>query len=156
MTGRLQRLLDNNREWAQHEAERDPAYFSKLLGQQAPEYLWIGCSDSRVPANQITGLAPGDYRVEVSDTTNVVANMTATQVSGGGIAISCTGTCADYNNADFGYTTSTTGSGATSPAPTRRSSVSWRRASAYRASARRRTSPGSSSPTRCRSRTPPG
>ncbi len=63
MTGRLQRLLDNNREWAQHEAERDPAYFSKLLGQQAPEYLWIGCSDSRVPANQITGLAPGEVFV---------------------------------------------------------------------------------------------
>jgi len=63
MTGRLQRLLDNNREWAQHEVERDPAYFSKLLGQQAPEYLWIGCSDSRVPANQIAGLAPGEVFV---------------------------------------------------------------------------------------------
>jgi len=63
MTGRLQRLLDNNREWAQHEAERDPAYFSKLLRQQEPAYLWIGCSDSRVPANQITGLAPGEVFV---------------------------------------------------------------------------------------------
>jgi carbonic anhydrase len=63
MTQRLQRLLDNNRLWARHEQERDPAYFSKLLGQQAPEYLWIGCSDSRVPANQITGLAPGEVFV---------------------------------------------------------------------------------------------
>jgi len=63
MTQRLQRLLDNNRHWAQHEQERDPAYFSKLLGQQAPEFLWIGCSDSRVPANQITGLAPGEVFV---------------------------------------------------------------------------------------------
>ncbi len=63
MTGRLQRLLDNNRAWAQLKAERDPAYFSRLLDQQAPEYLWIGCSDSRVPANQITGLAPGEVFV---------------------------------------------------------------------------------------------
>ena len=63
MTQRLQRLLDNNRVWAQHEVQRDPAYFSKLLDQQSPEYLWIGCSDSRVPANQITGLAPGEVFV---------------------------------------------------------------------------------------------
>ncbi len=63
MTQRLQRLLDNNRRWAQRERGRDPEYFSKLLGQQAPEYLWIGCSDSRVPANQITGLAPGEVFV---------------------------------------------------------------------------------------------
>ena len=63
MTQRLQRLLDNNRVWARHEAERDPAFFGKLLDQQAPEYLWIGCSDSRVPANQITGLAPGEVFV---------------------------------------------------------------------------------------------
>ncbi|GAB4469450.1 MAG: carbonate dehydratase [Burkholderiaceae bacterium] len=55
----LQRLLDENRRWARAEVERDPAFFERLLRQQAPEYLWIGCSDSRVPANQITGLAPG-------------------------------------------------------------------------------------------------
>jgi carbonic anhydrase len=63
VTSRLQRLLDNNRAWARQEVERDPNYFVKLLGQQAPEYLWIGCSDSRVPANQITGLAPGEVFV---------------------------------------------------------------------------------------------
>jgi len=63
VTRRLQRLLDNNRLWAQQEVDRDPAYFSKLLDQQAPEYLWIGCSDSRVPANQITGLSPGEVFV---------------------------------------------------------------------------------------------
>jgi carbonic anhydrase len=63
MTQRLQRLLDNNRVWARREAERDPGFFSSLLGQQAPEFLWIGCSDSRVPANQITGLAPGEVFV---------------------------------------------------------------------------------------------
>jgi carbonic anhydrase len=63
MSDSLQRLLDNNRKWAQLETERDPAYFEKLLQQQVPEYLWIGCSDSRVPANQITGLAPGEVFV---------------------------------------------------------------------------------------------
>ena len=59
----LQKLLENNRRWAQQETERDPGYFDRLLRQQAPEYLWIGCSDSRVPANQITGLAPGEVFV---------------------------------------------------------------------------------------------
>jgi carbonic anhydrase len=63
VTRRLQRLLDNNRTWARQEVEHDPAYFSRLIDQQAPEYLWIGCSDSRVPANQITGLAPGEVFV---------------------------------------------------------------------------------------------
>ena len=63
MSESLQQLLDNNRNWARLEIERDPAYFEKLLKQQTPEYLWIGCSDSRVPANQITGLAPGEVFV---------------------------------------------------------------------------------------------
>ncbi len=63
MSQSLQRLLENNRRWAQLETERDPAYFERLLRQQNPEYLWIGCSDSRVPANQITGLAPGEVFV---------------------------------------------------------------------------------------------
>ncbi len=55
----LSKLLDNNKEWVASVTKSDPNYFSRLVGQQAPEYLWIGCSDSRVPANQITGLAPG-------------------------------------------------------------------------------------------------
>ena len=63
MSESLQRLIDNNRRWAQLETKRDPAYFERLLQQQTPEYLWIGCSDSRVPANQITGLAPGEVFV---------------------------------------------------------------------------------------------
>jgi carbonic anhydrase len=63
MTNPLQRLLDNNRRWARAETERDARFFENLLRQQAPEYLWIGCSDSRVPANQITGLAPGEVFV---------------------------------------------------------------------------------------------
>jgi len=49
MTQRLQRLLDNNRVWAQHEVQRDPAYFSKLLDQQSPEYLWIAARTAAVP-----------------------------------------------------------------------------------------------------------
>jgi carbonic anhydrase len=59
----LKQLLDNNRAWAQAETKADPEYFSRLANQQAPQYLWIGCSDSRVPANQITGLAPGEVFV---------------------------------------------------------------------------------------------
>ena len=56
-------LLDNNRKWAKAEVAADPEYFRRLERQQSPEYLWIGCSDSRVPANQITGLAPGEVFV---------------------------------------------------------------------------------------------
>ncbi len=63
MSQSLNRLFHQNRDWAQAETERDPEFFRKLIGQQAPEYLWIGCSDSRVPANQITGLAPGEVFV---------------------------------------------------------------------------------------------
>jgi carbonic anhydrase len=59
----LSRLLDNNAAWAARMVQRDPAFFSRLREQQAPEYLWIGCSDSRVPANQIVGLAPGELFV---------------------------------------------------------------------------------------------
>lgn len=56
-------LFNNNSEWANSIKEGDPEYFSRLSKQQAPEYLWIGCSDSRVPANQITGLQPGEVFV---------------------------------------------------------------------------------------------
>jgi len=57
------KLLDNNRDWARGVLAEDPEYFSRLAAQQSPQYLWIGCSDSRVPANQITGLAPGEVFV---------------------------------------------------------------------------------------------
>src|SRR5437660_8913335 len=63
MNSPLTNLLSNNREWARSAVERDPEFFSRLVAQQTPEYLWIGCSDSRVPANQITGLAPGEVFV---------------------------------------------------------------------------------------------
>jgi carbonic anhydrase len=59
----LKQLLDNNRNWARSVVAEDPQYFSRLAKQQSPQYLWIGCSDSRVPANQITGLAPGEVFV---------------------------------------------------------------------------------------------
>ena len=59
----LTHLLTNNRAWAERKRAEDPEYFSRLATQQHPEYLWIGCSDSRVPANQITGLAPGEVFV---------------------------------------------------------------------------------------------
>ena len=59
----LKGLLENNRRWAESEVERDPDFFNRLAQQASPEYLWIGCSDSRVPANELLGLAPGDVFV---------------------------------------------------------------------------------------------
>src|SRR5919201_2712224 len=59
----LSRLFANNRAWAEEMARRQPDFFARLAGQQAPHYLWIGCSDSRVPANQIVGLLPGEMFV---------------------------------------------------------------------------------------------
>jgi carbonic anhydrase len=59
----LRRLFEQNRAWAEATLALDPEFFSKLARQQSPEYLWIGCSDSRVPANQIVGLLPGDVFV---------------------------------------------------------------------------------------------
>lgn len=59
----LTQLLKNNRQWAAKIKEQSPDFFHELSQQQAPEYLWIGCSDSRVPANQIAGLAPGEVFV---------------------------------------------------------------------------------------------
>ena len=59
----LPHLFDNNQAWAQALTRRDPDFFAKLSRQQSPQYLWIGCSDSRVPANEIIGLAPGELFV---------------------------------------------------------------------------------------------
>ncbi len=60
---RLNDLLERNRDWADRVRAEDPGFFKRLSAQQAPKYLWIGCSDSRVPANQILGLAPGEVFV---------------------------------------------------------------------------------------------
>ncbi|MBT6530431.1 MAG: carbonate dehydratase [Betaproteobacteria bacterium] len=59
----MKHLFDSNRAWAKNKKNDDPEFFSKLVAQQNPEYLWIGCSDSRVPANQIVGLLPGELFV---------------------------------------------------------------------------------------------
>ena len=56
-------LLSNNRRWAEGIRRRDPEFFNRLADQQAPRYLWIGCSDSRVPANEIVDLLPGELFV---------------------------------------------------------------------------------------------
>lgn len=75
MTRSITDLLENNSRWAEGMRLEDPEFFDRLAAQQSPKYLWIGCSDSRVPANVITGLAPGEVfvhrnvsnRVENSD-----------------------------------------------------------------------------------------
>jgi len=59
----LKNLFDQNRAWAKKVHERSPGFFSDLSKQQSPEYLWIGCADSRVPANEIVGLKPGEIFV---------------------------------------------------------------------------------------------
>ena len=59
----LTELFENNRQWVASVTEADPDFFLRLVAQQSPQYLWIGCSDSRVPANKITGLAPGEVFV---------------------------------------------------------------------------------------------
>ncbi len=70
---RLQDLLDNNKRWAKRvEAER-PGFFTGLLQQQAPRYLWVGCADSRVPANELVDLAPGELFVH-RNVANVVVH----------------------------------------------------------------------------------
>ena len=63
MPTNLEDLKSNNRAWAEAKTAVDPGFFKRLEGQQAPEYLWIGCSDSRVPANDIVGLDPGELFV---------------------------------------------------------------------------------------------
>lgn len=73
MTDTLENLFAANREWSDSMTQTDSAFFQKLAGQQSPEYLWIGCSDSRVPANQIIGLAPGEVFVH-RNVANVVVH----------------------------------------------------------------------------------
>lgn len=59
----LPELIQNNRDWAEQVTAEDPSFFSELAKTQKPEFLWIGCADSRVPANQIVGLLPGEVFV---------------------------------------------------------------------------------------------
>jgi carbonic anhydrase len=69
----LTHLITQNRAWAAERLGRDPHFFARLARQQAPRYLWIGCSDSRVPANEIVGLAPGEMFVH-RNVANVVVH----------------------------------------------------------------------------------
>jgi carbonic anhydrase len=69
----LGQLFANNRAWAAEVVRQDPDFFTRLANQQAPQFLWIGCSDSRVPANQIVGLAPGEMFVH-RNVANVVVH----------------------------------------------------------------------------------
>lgn len=70
---KLQHLFDSNRIWSERIRRQDPEFFSKLARQQSPEYLWIGCSDSRVPANEIVDLLPGELFVH-RNVANVVTH----------------------------------------------------------------------------------
>lgn len=63
MSTTYEKLLLNNKAWAKEKVEDDPEFFSRLANLQTPEFLWIGCSDSRVPANEITGTQPGEIFV---------------------------------------------------------------------------------------------
>ena len=73
MTVQLQELLESNRLWAAKTEARSPGFFTGLLAQQAPQYLWIGCADSRVPANELVDLAPGELFVH-RNVANVVVH----------------------------------------------------------------------------------
>ena len=69
----VDQLFANNRDWAEAMIAKDPNFFKRLVSQQAPEYLWIGCSDSRVPANEIVNLLPGELFVH-RNVANVVVH----------------------------------------------------------------------------------
>ncbi|MDF3881594.1 carbonate dehydratase [Cupriavidus basilensis] len=73
MTLGLDSLLENNRQWAAEVEDKRPGFFRSLLQQQAPQWLWIGCADSRVPANELVGLQPGELFVH-RNIANVVAH----------------------------------------------------------------------------------
>ena len=73
MSQDLKELFESNRRWAADVTGRDPGFFTRLLAQQTPQYLWIGCADSRVPANEILGLLPGDVFVH-RNVANVVVH----------------------------------------------------------------------------------
>ncbi len=73
MSHDLDELFESNRRWAAETERRSPGFFTKLLGQQAPQYLWIGCADSRVPANELVGLLPGELFVH-RNVANVVVH----------------------------------------------------------------------------------
>ena len=70
---KYQQIFENNKEWVQEKLNLDPDFFTNLSKDQSPDFLWIGCADSRVPANVVTGLEPGDIFVH-RNIANLVAN----------------------------------------------------------------------------------
>src|ERR1043165_10146010 len=68
-----EKLLEDNKDWAKDKVSGDPDFFKRLVNLQTPEFLWIGCSDSRVPANEITGTEPGEIFVH-RNVANLVVN----------------------------------------------------------------------------------
>src|ERR1700683_1893361 len=70
----FEKLLEENKKWAKSQIEADPDFFKRLEALQSPEFLWIGCSDSRVPANQITGTKPGEIFVHRNIANLVIAD----------------------------------------------------------------------------------
>ncbi|TDP73329.1 carbonate dehydratase [Roseateles toxinivorans] len=73
MSQNLQELFDRNQQWADATEAREPGFFTRLLKQQSPQYLWIGCADSRVPANELVNLLPGELFVH-RNVANVVVH----------------------------------------------------------------------------------
>ena len=73
MAQHLTDLFERNRRWAAATETREPGFFTRLAQQQSPRYMWIGCADSRVPANELVGLAPGELFVH-RNVANVVAH----------------------------------------------------------------------------------
>ena len=73
MSNDIQELFEHNRQWAQAKKDREPGFFTRLAQQQNPRYMWIGCADSRVPANEIIGLDPGEVFVH-RNVANVVVH----------------------------------------------------------------------------------
>lgn len=116
MEDSYQNLLKNNRKWAEKHLAEDPTFFKKLTVGQAPEYLWIGCSDSRVPASDVTGTKPGELFVH-RNIANVVIQTDMNLLSVLYFAVDilkvkhiivcghygCGGVCAAMQNKDFGF-----------------------------------------------------
>ena len=106
----LDELFKNNREWAERIRGQDPEFFSKLSRQQSPNYLWIGCADSRVPANQIVGLLPGDVFVHRNIANMVVhtdLNCLSVGHAGMGSALNSAGHAPDHRGTGPAWSVST-------------------------------------------------
>lgn len=116
MSSSYQKLLEDNKDWAADRVAADPEYFKRLSGIQQPEFLWIGCSDSRVPADRITGTQPGEIFVH-RNVANLVIHTDVNLLSVLDFAVNnlkvkhvivcghygCGGINAALTNKDYGY-----------------------------------------------------